>query len=101
MLLLDSGAFLAAERNDRDLVALIRAHRQSRSLSFAGVDVVPLDAELGRGARMLPKAARRGWSHSTVANLSNYNFPIWLMHMRLALDSFQNESTDWCNGSHC
>jgi len=82
MLLLDAGAFLAVERNDRDVIALIKseliANRApkthggivaqiwrggaGRQAQFArllpGVDVVSLDAELGRSAGMLLKAAR-------------------------------------------
>jgi hypothetical protein len=82
MLLLDAGAFLAVERHDRDVVALIKseliANRApkthggivaqvwrggaGRQASIArllpGVDVVPLDVELGRNAGMLLKAAR-------------------------------------------
>jgi hypothetical protein len=82
MLLLDAGAFLAVERDDRDVVALIKgelmanrapkthggivaqvwrggAGRQARlTRLLPGVDVVPLDAELGRSAGMLLKAAR-------------------------------------------
>ncbi|HKQ69552.1 MAG TPA: hypothetical protein VJT73_09440 [Polyangiaceae bacterium] len=82
MLLLDAGAFLAVERNDREIVALIKseltasrapkthggivaqvwrggAGRQARlALLLPGVDVVPLDAELGQSAGMLLKAAR-------------------------------------------
>jgi len=81
MLLLDAGAFLAVERNDRDVIALIKseltANRapkthggivaqvwrggEGRQAQLArllpGVDVVPLDADLGRSAGMLLKAA--------------------------------------------
>ena len=81
MLLLDAGAFLAVERKDRDVVALIKselianrapkthggivaqvwrggAGRQAQlARLLPGVDVVPLDAELGRSAGMLLKAA--------------------------------------------
>ena len=82
MLLLDAGAFVAVERDDRDVVALIKtellanraprthggvvaqvwrggAGRQARlARLLPGVDIVPLDAELGRSAGMLLKAAR-------------------------------------------
>ncbi len=82
MLLLDAGAFLAVERHDRDVVALIKAEllanrapkthggvvsqvwrggagRQAQvARLLPGVDVVPLDEELGRRAGMLLKAAR-------------------------------------------
>jgi len=82
MLLLDAGAFLAVERNDRDVVALIKAElAANRALKthggivaqvwrggtgrqaqlarlLPGIEVVPLDAELGRSAGMLLKAAR-------------------------------------------
>jgi len=82
MLLLDAGSFLAVERNDRDVIALIKfeltanrapkthggivaqvwrggAGRQAQlARLLPGVDVVPLDAELGRSAGMLLKAAR-------------------------------------------
>src|SRR4051812_5074668 len=81
MLLLDAGAFLAVERKDRDVIALIKselianrapkthggivaqvwrggAGRQAQvARLLPGVDVVPLDAELGRSAGMLLKAA--------------------------------------------
>ena len=81
MLLLDAGAFLAVERHDRDVIALIKselianrapkthggivaqvwrggAGRQAQlARLLPGVDVVPLDAELGRSAGMLLKAA--------------------------------------------
>ena len=81
MLLLDAGAFLAVERSDRDVIALIKseliANRAPRTHGgivaqvwgggagrqaqlarlLPGVDVVPLDAELGRSAGMLLKAA--------------------------------------------
>jgi hypothetical protein len=81
MLLLDAGAFLAVERHDRDVVALIKsellANRTPRTHGgiiaqvwrggagrqaplarlLPGVDVVPLDAALGRNAGMLLKAA--------------------------------------------
>ncbi len=81
MLLLDAAAFLAIERHDRDVVALIKselianrapkthggivaqvwrggAGRQAQlARLLPGVDVVPLDAELGRSAGMLLKAA--------------------------------------------
>ena len=81
MLLLDAGAFLAVERNDRDIVALIKseltANRAPRTHGgivaqvwrggagrqaplarlLPGVDIVALDAELGRSAGMLLKAA--------------------------------------------
>jgi len=82
MLLLDAGAFLAIERHDRNVIALIKselianrapkthggivaqvwrggAGRQAQvARLLPGVDVVPLDAELGRSAGMLLKAAR-------------------------------------------
>ncbi|HEX9296407.1 MAG TPA: hypothetical protein VF881_11240 [Polyangiaceae bacterium] len=81
MLLLDAGAFLAVERHDRDVIALIKselianrapkthggivaqvwrggAGRQAQlARLLPGVDVVPVDAELGRSAGMLLKAA--------------------------------------------
>ena len=82
MLLFDAGAFLAVERDDRDIVALIKselianrapvthggivaqvwrggAGRQARlARLLPGVVVAPLDAELGRRAGMLLKASR-------------------------------------------
>ena len=82
MLLLDAGAFLAIERNDRDVIALIKselvgsrapkthggivaqvwrggAGRQAQlARLLPGVEVAPLDTELGRSAGMLLKAAR-------------------------------------------
>jgi hypothetical protein len=82
MLLLDAGAFVAVERYDRDVVALIKselaANRSPRTHGgiiaqvwrggagrqvqlarlLPGVEVVPLDAELGRSAGMLLKATR-------------------------------------------
>jgi hypothetical protein len=81
MLLLDAGAFLGVERDDRDVIALIKsellanrglkthggivaqvwrggAGRHARlARLLPGVDVAPLDAELGRSAGMLLKAA--------------------------------------------
>jgi hypothetical protein len=81
MLLLDAGAFLAVERHDRDVVALIKselnlnrspkthggivaqvwrggAGRQTQiARLLPGVEVAPVDAELGRSAGMLLKAA--------------------------------------------
>src|SRR5215471_18742163 len=82
MLLLDAGAFLAVERNDREAIALIKSElaanrapkthggivaqvwrggsgRQAQlARLLPGVEIVPLDAELGRSAGMLLKAAR-------------------------------------------
>jgi|SRR5579859_15094 len=82
MLLLDAGAFRAVERHDRDVIALIKSElaanrapkthggivaqiwrggvgRQAQiARLLPGVDVVPLDAKLGRNAGMLLKAAR-------------------------------------------
>ncbi len=82
MLLLDAGSFLAVEPNDRDVIALIKselivnrapkthggiiaqvwrggAGRQGQlARLLPGVEVVPLDDELGRSAGMLLKAAR-------------------------------------------
>ncbi len=84
MLVLDAGAFVAVERGDRDVVALVKRERLSgrapvtnggvvgqvwRSGSgrqvpvarlLAGLDVVPLDDLLGRRAGML--LARSGGS---------------------------------------
>src|SRR5689334_3408568 len=81
MLLLDAGAFVAVERHDRDVIALIKAElvanrapkthggiiaqvwrggagRQAPlARLLPGVEVAPLDAELGRNAGMLLKAA--------------------------------------------
>lgn len=81
-LILDSGAFVAIERGDRDLVALLkgellasrvpRTHggvvgqvwrgggRQARLAKLlAGTEVAPLDDELGRRAGVLLARARR------------------------------------------
>jgi hypothetical protein len=68
VLLLDVGAFLAVERNDRDVVALIqselianqapRTHGGIVARLLPGVDVVSLDVEQDRSAGMLLKAAR-------------------------------------------
>jgi hypothetical protein len=82
MLLLDAGAFLALERNDREVIALIKselianrapkthggivaqvwrggAGRQAQlARLLPGLDVAALDADLGRSAGMLLKAAR-------------------------------------------
>jgi hypothetical protein len=82
MLLLDAGAFLAIERDARDVIALIKSElsanraptthggivaqvwrggmgRQARiARLLPGVDVVALDNELGRRAGMLLKASR-------------------------------------------
>ena len=84
MLILDAGAFVAAERGDRDLVALIKRERQAGRVPvtcggvvaqvwrggqgkqaplarlLAGVEVVPIDGSLGRRAGML--LARSGQS---------------------------------------
>src|SRR5262245_32761158 len=81
MLLLDAGAFVAVERHDRDVVALIKseliANRAPKTHGgivaqvwrggagrqapiarlLPGIDVVPLGADLGRSAGMLLKAA--------------------------------------------
>src|SRR6202453_1954511 len=77
MLILDAGAFVAVERGDRDVVALVKRERLSGRAPvtnggvvgqvwrggsgrqaplarlLAGVDVVPLDDLLGRRAGML------------------------------------------------
>ena len=77
MLILDAGAFVAVERGDRDLVALVKRERAAGrvpvtcggvvtqvwrggtgrqvpvALLLAGVDVVPVDDALGRRAGML------------------------------------------------
>jgi hypothetical protein len=77
MLILDAGAFVAVERGDRDVVALVKRERLSGRAPvtnggvvgqvwrggsgrqaplarlMAGVDVVPLDDLLGRRAGML------------------------------------------------
>jgi hypothetical protein len=77
MLVLDAGAFLAIERGDRDLVALLKRERQAGRVpvtngavvgqvwgggtgkqvllarALAGVDVVPVDDTLGRRAGVL------------------------------------------------
>lgn len=77
MLVLDAGAFVAVERGDRDVVALVKRERlagrapvtsggvvaqawrggRGRQASvarlLAGVDVAPLDEQLGRRAGML------------------------------------------------
>jgi len=77
VIILDAGAFLAVERNDRDVVALIKRERQARRLPItcggvvaqvwrgghgrqapiarllAGTDVVPIDDQLGRRAAIL------------------------------------------------
>lgn len=77
MLVLDAGAFVAAERADRDLVALVKRERLAGrspvtsggvvaqvwrggyggqaglARLLAGVDVVPIDDNLGRRAGML------------------------------------------------
>jgi hypothetical protein len=77
MLVLDAGAFLAIERGDRDVVALLKRERQAARVpvtngavvgqvwrggsgkqvllarALAGVDVVPVDDTLGRRAGLL------------------------------------------------
>jgi hypothetical protein len=84
MLVLDAGAFVAVERGDRDVVALVKRERLSGRAPvtnggvvgqvwrggsgrqvpvarlLAGVDVAPLDDQLGRRAGML--LARSGVS---------------------------------------
>jgi hypothetical protein len=84
MLILDAGAFIAAERGDREVLARVKKElaagrtpitnggvvaqvwrggggRQAPvALLLAGVDVVPIDSWLGRGAGML--LARTGTS---------------------------------------
>jgi hypothetical protein len=81
-LLLDAGAFLAVERGDRDVVALLKRERLARRAPLShggivaqiwrggtgrqaevarllrGVDVKPLDEELGRTAGVLLARAR-------------------------------------------
>ncbi len=76
-LILDAGAFIAAERADRDVIALVKAERladrpprshggvvaqvwrggSGRQVTLtrllAGVDVAPLDDQLGRAAGVL------------------------------------------------
>jgi hypothetical protein len=76
-LILDAGALIAAERGDRDIIALVKAERladktprshggvvaqvwrggSGRQVALtsllAGVDVVPLDDQLGRAAGVL------------------------------------------------
>lgn len=82
MLLLDAGALIAIERDDRDVVALIKSEleagrapkthggivgqvwrggsgRQARlARLLPGVEIAPLDSELGRSAGMLLKTSR-------------------------------------------
>jgi hypothetical protein len=77
MLILDAGAFVAAERGDRDLVALVKRERLADRVPvtcggvvaqvwrggqgkqaplarlLAGVEVAPIDGSLGRRAGML------------------------------------------------
>jgi hypothetical protein len=77
MLVLDAGAFIAAERGDRDVIALVKAERLAdrsprshggvvaqvwrggagRQVALArllaGVDVAPLDDQLGRASGVL------------------------------------------------
>jgi hypothetical protein len=84
MLILDAGAFVAAERGDRDLVALVKRERLAGRVPvtcggvvaqvwrggqgkqaplarlLAGVEVAPIDGSLGRRAGML--LARSGQS---------------------------------------
>jgi hypothetical protein len=56
MLILDAGAFVAVERGDREVVALVKrerlAGRDGRQVPvarlLAGTDVTPIDSELGR-----------------------------------------------------
>ncbi len=76
-LILDAGAFIAVERGDRDIIALVKAERLAGrpprshggvvaqvwrggsgrqvtlSRILAGVDVAPLDDQLGRAAGVL------------------------------------------------
>ncbi len=82
MLLLDAGAFIAVERDDRDVVALIKAEllagraprthggivgqvwrggsgKQARlARLLPGVEIAALDSELGRSAGMLLKSSK-------------------------------------------
>lgn len=82
MLLLDAGAFIAIERDDRDVVALIKSELEAgraprthggivgevwrggtrRQVRLArllpGVEIAPIDSALGRSAGMLLKASR-------------------------------------------
>ncbi|MGO9053569.1 MAG: hypothetical protein ACLQID_16600, partial [Streptosporangiaceae bacterium] len=84
MLILDAGAFVAAKRGDRDLVALVKRERLAGRVPvtcggvvaqvwrggqgkqaplarlLAGVEVAPIDGSLGRRAGML--LARSGQS---------------------------------------
>jgi hypothetical protein len=84
MLILDAGAFIATERGDREVLARVKKERAAGrtpitnggvvaqvwrggggrqapvALLLAGVDVVPIDSWLGRGAGML--LARTGTS---------------------------------------
>jgi hypothetical protein len=91
MLVLDAGAFVAVERGDRDVVALVKRERLSgrppvtsggvvaqvwrggrgRQVQvarlLAGVDVAPIDGSLGRRAGML--LARSGQSDAVDASV--------------------------------
>ena len=91
MLILDAGAFVAAERGDRDLVALVKRERLAGRVPvtcggvvaqvwrggqgkqaplarlLAGVEVVPIDGSLGRRAGML--LARSGQSDAIDASV--------------------------------
>jgi hypothetical protein len=84
MLVLDAGAFVAVERGDRDVIALVKRERESGrvpvthggvvgqvwrggggrqapvAMLLAGLEVTPLDDQLGRRAGML--LARSGGS---------------------------------------
>ena len=91
MLILDAGAFVAVERGDRDVVALVKRERQAGRVPLtsggvvaqvwrggtgrqvpvarllAGVDVVPLDESLGRRAGIL--LGRAGTSDAVDASV--------------------------------
>ncbi len=91
MLVLDAGAFVAAERSDRDVVALVKRERLAGRLPvtsggvvaqvwrggrgrqaplarlLAGVEVVPVDDSMGRRAGML--LARTGLSDAIDATV--------------------------------
>jgi len=91
MLILDAGAFVAAERGDRDLVALVKRERLAGRVPvtgggvvaqvwrggqgkqaplarlLAGVEVAPIDGRLGRRAGML--LARSGQSDAIDASV--------------------------------
>ena len=91
MLILDAGAFVAVERGDRDVVALVKRERQAGRVPLtsggvvaqvwrggtgrqvpvarllAGVDVVPLEESLGRRAGIL--LGRAGTSDAVDASV--------------------------------